>query len=349
MMLRACLADLENRVDPDVEEQLLAEWLDFTEGRFAGVVFSPKRGAATPPQIEWPKVSVNAALDDYDKMALQQLRVCSDNLAAGDGAIMSVRCNYGSSILPSLFGVELFIMDEALDTLPTSYPLRDTAKIEAVVARGAPDLTAGLGGKVLEMGHRFTTLLAEYPKVGRYVHLYHPDLQGPMDVVEVLWGSEFLTQLYENPGLVKSLLELVTETYIAFMRAWGQIAPFSNERCVHWSMMHKGHVMLRDDSAMNLSPALFDEFIRPYNQRILDAFGGGGDHFCGKGDHFIANLSELEGLHAVAMSQPEYNDMETIFRHTVDKGIKLLALERAAADAAIAAGRDLHGHVHCSQ
>jgi len=107
--------------------------------------------------------------------------------------------------------------------------------------------------------------------------------------------------------------------------------------------------MLRDDSAMNLSPALFDEFIRPYNQRILDAFGGGGDHFCGKGDHFIANLSELEGLHAVAMSQPEYNDMETIFRHTVDKGIKLLALERAAADAAIAAGRDLHGHVHCSQ
>jgi hypothetical protein len=47
------------------------------------------------------------------------------------------------------------------------------------------------------------------------------------------------------------------------------------------------------------------------------------------------------------MSQPEYNDMEVIYRNTVDKGIKLLGLQPEAAEAALAAGRDLHGCVHC--
>jgi hypothetical protein len=39
--------------------------------------------------------------------------------------------------------------------------------------------------------------------------------------------------------------------------------------------------------------------------------------------------------------------MEVIYRHTVDRGIKLLGLNRDAADAALAAGRHLHGSVHC--
>ncbi len=38
--------------------------------------------------------------------------------------------------------------------------------------------------------------------------------------------------------------------------------------------------------------------------------------------------------------------MEKVYRHTVDKGIKLLGLKREAADAALARGRDLRGQVH---
>jgi uroporphyrinogen-III decarboxylase len=105
--------------------------------------------------------------------------------------------------------------------------------------------------------------------------------------------------------------------------------------------------MLRDDSAMNLSPAMFREFIEPYDQRLLDRVGGGAVHFCGRGDHFIERIGQMRGVHAVAMSQPEYNDMEVIFRNTVDKGIRLLSLQRAAAEAALKRGRPLHGLVHC--
>ncbi len=345
--LERCLEDLEARLDDEVESALYREWVEFTDGEFEGDIFSPRRARPAPPGIEWPAVRVNQTLDDYDMMALRQFGACSQTLADGTGEMLGVRSSYGTSIIPSLFGVELFIMDDEADTLPTSWPIADTERIEKLVEAGAPDLHRSLGGKTLEMAERFEAIRRAYPKIGRYVHHYHPDLQGPMDIVEVLWGSGLFPDLYDRPELVKAVLELITETYERFLRAWVDIVPWENGRQVHWRLMHAGRIMLRDDSAMNLSPEMFDEFIAPYDQRLLDAFGGGAIHFCGRGDHYIESMSKMDGMHAIAMSQPEYNDMEVIYRHTVDREIKLLGLHRATAEAALSQGRALHGRVHC--
>jgi uroporphyrinogen-III decarboxylase len=94
---------------------------------------------------------------------------------------------------------------------------------------------------------------------------------------------------------------------------------------------------------MNLSPEAYAQFIRPMDQRILDEFGGGQIHFCGRGDHFIEAMCQMNGLSAIAMSQPHLNDMEKIYRNTVDKGIKLLMFNGKAAKSA---GRPLRGQVH---
>lgn len=47
------------------------------------------------------------------------------------------------------------------------------------------------------------------------------------------------------------------------------------------------------------------------------------------------------------VTQPALNDMETIFRNTVDRGINLIGLEQETARQALARGRQLHGRVHC--
>lgn len=345
--LKRCLDDLEARIDPQEEDAILQAWRDFSENRFRGDIFSPRRSRPNPPQVEWPAVSINAALEDFDSMALQQFGGISKTLAAGDGAVLNVRCNYGSSIAPLLFGVEVFVMDEELETLPTSRPLNDVAAIRRLIAAGVPDLRTGYGARVLEMGRRYAEIARQYPKIGKYVFIYHPDLQGPMDICEVIWGSTIFYAARDEPALVKELLELAVATYIAFMREWEQIVPFRPDGNAHWGMYHKGKIMLRDDSAMNFSPRMFREFIGPYDQRLLDEFGGGAIHFCGRGDHYIAAMSELRGLYAINLSQPHLNDMEVIYRYTVDKGIKLLGLAREAAEAALARGRDLRGQVHC--
>jgi len=347
------------------EEALFEEWRAFCDGEFEGAIFSPRRQRIAPAGLEWPHVLVNEALADYERMALQQLGPCSQALAEGSGAIMAVRTNYGTGIMPTLFGAELFMMDDDTDTLPTSIPLgglattnladslapadqtRAARAVMAVLDRGIPGLQVGLGRKVFEMAEVYAELFAPYPKLQHYVHLYHPDMQGPMDIAELLWGSSLFVALVEVPDLVTALLELVTDTYIAFMNAWRTRVPLQGDYAVHWSMLHRGAIMLRDDSAMNLSPRMFDRFIKPYDGRLLATLGGGAVHFCGRGDHYIASVSEMDGLTTINMSQPEYNDMDAIFDHTVDKGINIIGLPRDAAEAALARGRDLRGRVHC--
>ena len=70
--------------------------------------------------------------------------------------------------------------------------------------------------------------------------------------------------------------------------------------------------MLRDDSAMNFSPEMFQEFIEPFDQKLLDHFGGGAMHACGRVDHFVHRLSKMKGMHAFNITQPDYNDMDRV-------------------------------------
>lgn len=83
--LQRCLADLEQRIAPDVEDSLYTDWRRFWAGEWPEEVFRPHRLCDIPAGCDWPAVSVNQALDDPDLMALQQLKGCSDMLASGGG------------------------------------------------------------------------------------------------------------------------------------------------------------------------------------------------------------------------------------------------------------------------
>ncbi len=348
-VLKKCLEDLECRIDPNDEERLRQEWIDFLEKGTGDPVFAPARSEKRPPKIEWPEVRINETLEDYDKMALMQMKMVSDSLANGSGGMLGVRASYGTGILPLLFDTKLFVMPEETNTLPTATPLHDEDKIRELIDAGVPDLNKGYGEQVFEMGRRYLEIAEAYPNIGKYVAIYHPDIQGPLDVGEVVWGSDIFMALYMNPELVKQFLELVTETYIAFLDKWYEIVPPSDGYSVHWSVLHKGRIMLRDDSAMNVSGDLFGDFVEPYDGRLLKHYGGGAIHFCGRGDHYIERMTKMEGLYGINMSQPHLNDMETIYKATVDKGIPLLGFIAEAAREAMDNGRDLKGYVHVGE
>jgi hypothetical protein len=341
------LEDLCARIDPAEERANLQGWMDFVEGRCREGFFTPPARTPRPEKATWPSLHVNDAQEDFDTMILHQFKMISDVLARGGGDRLNVRCNYGTGILPTQFGCELYVMARETNTLPTAIPLHSADRIRALVDAGAPDVRAGLGAKVFDCAERFQEVFRRYPVLAEHVKLYHPDLQGPIDVAEVVWGSEIFLAFYDEPDLVRSFLDLVTETYARFARAWFSIVPPDGPYSTHYSWLHKGRLVLREDSLMNLSPETYVEFIRPMDQRLLKEFDGGGVHYCGRGDHFVPALVEMDGLYFVNLSQPHLNDMETIFRHTVDRGIPLYALDRGAAEKAVAQGRNLHGKVYC--
>ncbi len=268
----------------------------------------------------------------------------SVSLAKGSGALLHARTNYGPSIIPSLFGVELFYMDEKSDMTPINKPIPGGADaIRRLLDQGVPELNTALAGRTLECGAYFVEVLKDYSKLRKYLTIYHPDVQGPMDICELIWGSDIFLDIMDHPQLVHDFLQLVTDTYIAFMKEWEKLVPFRTDYAVHWGMVHKGNIMLRNDSAMNFSPVIYDEFIRTCDQQLLDEFGGGAIHFCGRGSHYIHHVGQMPGVYAVNLGQPEYNDMEQIYQHTVDQGINIIGLPCQAIDG----DRQLHGRVHC--
>jgi uroporphyrinogen-III decarboxylase len=166
----------------------------------------------------------------------------------------------------------------------------------------------------------------------------------------LIWGSDIFVDLFDEPELVCDLLNSITEAYLDFMRAWREAAGWEEPLpgySVHWGFLQKGQIMIRDDSAMNLSPEMFAEFIMPYDNRLLNELGGGMIHSCGRVDHWTKFLKDMPGLYGFNMSQPEYNDMEVVYRDTVDRMIPLVTLPENVARDAINSGRDLKGRVAC--
>ena len=109
MDLTPWLDDLASRIDPDDERRLLADWLTFAAGRWPEEVFDPRRRRPAPPRREWPRIPVNHAIADPEQMVLRELAGCSATLAQGGGGLLGVRCNYGTGIVPSLFGAEIVL------------------------------------------------------------------------------------------------------------------------------------------------------------------------------------------------------------------------------------------------
>jgi len=341
------LNDLEERIDPETEEDYRRQWKQFWGNPSGKEPFTPVRKKICTPRVEFPKININDAIGDYQLMLKHQLSEASKGLSS-KSALPAMRANYGAGILSSVLGAEIFMMPYHCDTLPNTRVI-PTEVLDHLIDAGIPDLKTGFGGKVFEMGELFREVLKNYPKLSEYCDVYHPDLQGPLDLAELLLGGELFYLMYDEPEKVHAFLKLITDTYEAFMVKWQQLFPPRGEYSTHWGgFVLKGEILLRSDSAMNISPDMYREFSVPYDTRLLARFHGGAVHFCGRGDHYLDILSRVPGLYGINLSQPEYNDMEHIFSCTLDRNIRILGYGKNHLENGY--GRkdgDYHGLLHC--
>lgn len=341
------LEDLERRIDPQQELELERQWLEFADGKCTQNFFCPHR---TPSEstIEWPRVMVNDGLENHDLMILQQLRMCSESLSNGTGELLCLRSNYGTGIIPTMFGAEIFYMPYETDTLPGTRPFANGKDdLIRIMDADKRDYRLGWAGHTFAMAQRYQELTRQYPNISRFVHYYNPDLQGPLSLVEATWGSSLYVDLYDDEETIERALDFFTDVYIEFTRKWkAQCPDFDNEHAVEWAMLHRGGTIIRNDAAMNISGDMYEEFVCPRDQRIIDTFGGV-IHFCGRGHHYIEKVSQIRNLSGINMSQPDWNDMEIIYRNTVDKGLAIIGMPEYEVQRATAAGRPLRGLVHC--
>ena len=259
---------------------------------------------------DWPDYAYNDAFFDPEMMLLSQLRGPFLHYQLRDYAPLAIRANYGTVILPSIFGADYQLTETSL---PWAHHLPDRAAILRLIERGVPDFCANLGDTCFQTAEYYMEALAPYPNLAREVQIYHPDLQGPFDVAHLLWGPDIFVALYDCPVVVHALLDLVVETYIAWLTRWKAVVGEDNDFTAHWSVMMRGGAMIRDDTPVMISGEQYQTFVKPYDQMLLDAFGGC-IHFCGRGDQFIESMADSHRLYGINSSQPELNDMARLWQ-----------------------------------
>ena len=340
------LDDIESRINVIQEERLEQEWLNFADGKHNEMVFDPKR-IPSEPTIEYPPMIINHAFTREDWMVYQQLKSVSDAMAGTQGILLSIRPNYGTGIIPSMFDAPMFFLDDNMNTLPCTHFLADgQAAIERILEKKEMNFSKGLAKSVFTFGEIYKEAIKDYPLISRYVHVYNPDLQGPFPLIDALWGSEIYTALYDEEDLLHEGLTFMTDVYLEFINRWQALFPrFDKDHSIEWGLLHKGRVIIRNDACMNISGNMYREFVMPYDQRILSTVGGG-IHFCGRGDHYVDILCGMENIGCLNISQPYLNDMEIVYKASVDQGIPIIGVPDDEVKRALKIGRDLHGLVH---
>ena len=159
------------------------------------------------------------------------------------------------------------------------------------------------------------------------------DIQGPLSVaIDLMGASSFYLALYDEPRRVKTLLGIITETLIEFLK---QLYPLIEEPdgLHEWTGLFFpkgcGRCRLSEDNLISLSPQMYLEFIHPYNEIIFGEIGGGILHWCGDGsNNFNAALStrNLKGIHNSSMGDMDLviRQIEQIQRMNADTGGKVV-------------------------
>ncbi len=213
---------------------------------------------------------------------------------------------YGTGVLASAFGVPIKFqegMDPAVD-LP---PVRDIGQLKDL-CRPDPQKD-GLMPRVLAT-IRAMRLKTDFP-------VSFTDCQGPLTTaLQIVGYDNLIYWMYDHPGKVHDLLHLVTQALIDWVKLQKEAAGCGlADDC--YALGAKipsglGGVWIADDDSVIFGDELYREFAVPYNSRILQAFGGGAIHYCGKSSQHVESFLKTEGLRAI--HNATLDDLETAAR-----------------------------------
>ena len=239
---------------------------------------------------------------DMEKMMVNELVEYCNAVDIKDDRIPMIRPNYGVGVLPSLFGLKSRVVD---NNMPWVDHVKSTDEIRSILNKGVPNIKSGLGGLIFDTIEYYKEQLSKYPKCSKLIQIYQPDLQGPFDVVHLIWGSNVYYALYDEPELVHELLKLVTETYTVFLR---ELKKVLNDEYgsfhYHWGSLFPGHIIIRNDTAVNLSKEMYEEFAKYYDEILLREFGTGSIHYCGRAEQWVFSMMGCKNLRALNFGQP---------------------------------------------
>lgn len=305
------LSQLEERLDPDQARSI--------RGRHAAALAwepseRPPLVIFAPPAASSPAYPYQEAFHDPAKMMVNELVRGFSPIAAaaarGDDTAWTIRPNLGTGIVASAFGADVRLLE---NNMPWVQPL-DRRKIDLIIDEPF-DLQAGLVPRVIEQYRFFHEQLADLPRCRQCIDITLPDLQGPFDTAELLWGSSIFEAMYVEPDTVARLMARIAEAMVRICQLcqpWttGQLGPVG---AFQHACGHAGRLLIRADSVIMLSPRMYERQVSPTDCHLADALGGVSIHFCGDGSHQFPTLAQVPGLKGFDLGQSHLMEIDRLY------------------------------------
>jgi hypothetical protein len=263
----------------------------------------------------WPYYNTRETHYHSEKMFLAGLKAVLCAAAGGREAVPSIRANMGCGIFPTLFpGIRQELFD---DKMPWIVKHLDKA---AITGLNAADLRIG---DEFAAGLQHMTYMADQLK-DTGCQVFPMDVQGPFDIAHLVYGDAIFLDLFDDPPFVHHLLELSCQAIFLGMQACFEVIPESSLQVAHYNNLvmprSKGGIKTSEDTATLLSKEHIDEFVIPYLDQVLEHFGGGYIHYCGKNPHLLDAVLQMPLAFGLNLGNPEKHDMVEVLHRCARAG-----------------------------
>lgn len=241
-----------------------------------------------------------------------------------DDYIPSMRVDLGCVIIESALGAEVVFGDDPNQTCTIRQP---ALRIEDVYELKMPD--PHRDGLVPEGLRRIKSFVE---RTDGEVYVSCLDMGGSMNVAFTLLGAiPFYMAAYDEPEALHHLADFISDVFILFAEACIEAAGgiehvTSTDFPYEWQPEgRKGHCS--DDICAQFSPEFFNEFSKPYNNKIFRRFGGGMLHNCGPNPCASEYLSHDPRIRAVDLAYDfSKDDLPALREAFKGEGIVYLAM-----------------------
>jgi len=242
----------------------------------------------------------------------------------GDDLPFTIRANFGTVIIASLFGGKV---EQREDNPPWVRHYKTADEFQSIFEKDPLDFTQGICSQVVERYRFYNDVLADFPNLQKCIKIVLPDLQGPLDSLELLRGSEIYTDFILDPDLIDKGLKLMAEAQVGFAKHLQQFTTEKEDGFTHQHAVPvKGNILIRNDSAIMISPEMYADQVAPHDEFVLKEMNGGGIHSCGKIDFNLNEIFKLPSIQSFDFGQSYLNDVNSAYQLARDKKIPLLRI-----------------------
>ena len=234
----------------------------------------------------------------------------------------TIRPNFGTVLIASLFGGNV---EQVEDNPPWVRHFETIGEFRDAIDSDPMDFSRGLCPRVIETYQFYHEVLSNRCELKKWIYIILPDLQGPIDNIDVLRGTEIFADFYNNEEMVHLAFDRAATAQITFAQ---HLQQYLNDGPDGYSHQHTfpmpGNILIRNDSAIMLSPTMYREMVAPHDERVLSEMEGGGIHCCGKIEHNVNEFLSVPSCKCLDLGQPELNDIDKIYAQAAERKIPII-------------------------